>query len=114
MEKDCIFCRIVAGEVPGDILYQDDHLVAIRDINPQAPTHILILPKTHIPSLADLTTEHMPLMGSMIRVANELAKAEGVADRGYRLIINSGLEAGQEVPHLHMHLLGGRPMGGLG
>ena len=114
MEKDCIFCRIAAGEVPGDILYQDDHLVAIRDINPQAPTHILIMPRAHVPSLSDLTAEQSPLMGSMIRVANELAKAEGVADRGYRLVINSGLEAGQEVPHLHMHLLGGRPMGGLG
>ncbi|MDY6918065.1 MAG: histidine triad nucleotide-binding protein [Chloroflexota bacterium] len=114
MGKDCIFCRIVAGEVPSDTLYQDDHLVAIRDTNPQAPTHILILPRAHVPSLADLTAEQEPLMGSMIRVASELAKAEGVADKGYRLVINSGLEAGQEVPHLHMHLLGGRPMGGLG
>ena len=105
---DCIFCQIVAGKVPGDILYQDEKVMAFRDIHPLAPTHVLVVPKHHIPSLADLTDDEIPLIGHMTKVANQLARQEGIAESGYRLIISSGEQGGQVVPHLHMHLLGGR------
>ncbi|NOQ43412.1 MAG: HIT domain-containing protein [Dehalococcoidia bacterium] len=114
MNTDCIFCRIISGEIPGDILYQDDDVIAFRDINPQAPIHILVMPKAHIPSLAEITIDHRTLMGHMVFVASEMAKSEGISALGYRLVINSGPESGQEVPHLHLHLLGGRVMGNLG
>jgi len=114
VNRDCIFCRIISGELQSDILYQDDEVIALGDINPQAPTHILIMPKAHIPSLAEITMEHRALIGHMAQVANELAKSEGIAARGYRLVINSGPDSGQEVPHLHLHLLGGRSLGRLG
>ena len=114
VNTDCIFCRIINGEIPGDILYQDDEVIAFRDINPQTPTHILIMPKAHIPSLAETTIDHRAIMGHMLFVASELARSEGISSRGYRLVINSGPESGQEVPHLHLHLLGGRVMGNLG
>ena len=114
MKKDCIFCRIISGEIQSDIIYQDEEVIAIRDINPQAPTHLLVLPRAHIPSLADVGSDQEPLLGHLVHVANELAKREGIADKGYRLVINSGAEAGQEVPHLHLHLLGGRALGKLG
>ncbi len=105
---ECIFCRIVAGELPSDTLYQDDEVMAFRDINPLAPTHVLIIPKRHIASLADLTDDETSIIGRMAAVANKLARQEGVAEKGYRLVIGSGEEGGQVVPHLHMHLLGGR------
>jgi len=105
---DCIFCRIVAGELPGDVLYQDDEVMAFRDINPLAPTHVLIIPKRHISSLADLKDDETQIIGRMARVANKLARQEGVAEKGYRIVISSGADGGQVVPHLHMHLLGGR------
>ena len=111
MNTDCIFCRIIIGEIPSDILYQDDEVIALHDINSQAPTHILIMPKAHIPSLAETTIDHQILMGHMIFMASELARSEGISSRGYRLVINSGPESGQEVPHLHLHLLGGRALG---
>jgi len=105
---DCIFCKIVAGEIPSDILYQDEEVIAFRDINPIAPTHLLIVSKKHIPSLLHLTDAEVPLIGHMTTVANQLAREHGVADSGYRLVINCGKESGQLVPHLHIHLLGGR------
>ena len=105
---DCIFCQIVAGKLPSEILYQDEEVIAFRDIHPLAPTHVLIIPKRHIPSLAQLTDAEIPLIGHMAKVANQLAKEEGVAENGYRLVISSGEQGGQVVPHLHMHLLGGR------
>ena len=105
---DCVFCQIVAGKIPSETLYQDEEVIAFRDINPLAPTHVLIIPKRHIASLAQLTDDEMPLVGHMARVANQLAREEGVAESGYRLVINSGEQGGQLVPHLHMHLLGGR------
>ena len=105
---DCIFCQIVTGKVPSKTLYQDEEVVAFHDINPLAPTHILIIPKRHIPSLTHLTDAETPLIGHMTKVANQLAKEEGVAESGYRLVISSGEQGGQVVPHLHMHLLGGR------
>ena len=105
---DCIFCQIVAGKVPTEFLYQDEDAVAFRDIHPKAPTHIIIIPKEHIPSLAHLSEEQLPLMGHMVKIANQLAKGEGIAEQGYRLVINCGKEGGQVVHHLHIHLLGGR------
>ncbi len=112
---DCIFCKIVAGEIPADILYQDEAVIAFRDINPQAPTHVLIIPRQHIPSLAHLSGNESLLLGNMVRIANQLAEREGVAESGYRLVINCGKQGGQLVPHLHLHLLGGRQLaGGLG
>jgi histidine triad (HIT) family protein len=105
---DCVFCQIVAGKIPSGTLYQDEEVIAFRDINPLAPTHVLIIPKRHIASLAQLTDDEMPLIGHMARVANQLAREEGVAESGYRLVISSGEQGGQIVPHLHMHLMGGR------
>ncbi|TET68013.1 MAG: histidine triad nucleotide-binding protein [Dehalococcoidia bacterium] len=105
---DCIFCQIVAGKLPSEILYQDEEVIAFHDIRPLAPTHVLIIPKRHIPSLAELTDAEMSLIGHMAKVANQLAKQAGVAEGGYRLVISSGEQGGQIVPHLHMHLLGGR------
>ena len=112
---DCIFCKIVNSEIPTDILYQDEEVIAFRDINPVAPTHLLIIPKKHIPSLLHLPEVESSLIGDMVNTANQLAKREGIAESGYRLVINCGEQGGQVVPHLHMHLLGGRRLsGGLG
>ena len=105
---DCVFCQIVAGEIPSKTLYQDEEVIAFHDINPVAPTHVLIIPKRHIPSLAHLTDAETPLIGRMAKIANQLARDGGISERGYRLVISSGGEGGQIVPHLHMHLLGGR------
>jgi histidine triad (HIT) family protein len=107
---DCVFCRIVAGEIPADIVYQDKALLAFRDINPQAPTHILIIPKSHIASLAEITAKHQALMGRIILLARDLAEKEGISDRGYRLSVSTGADGGQLVPHVHFHLLGGRKL----
>ncbi len=107
---DCIFCKIVSGEIPSDFLYAGDDVVAFRDIHPAAPTHILIIPRKHIPSLSEIAEADLPTVGNMVKAANELAKREGIAERGYRIVINTGKEGGQAVPHLHMHLLGGRQM----
>ncbi|MFQ5996462.1 MAG: histidine triad nucleotide-binding protein [Dehalococcoidales bacterium] len=105
---DCIFCQIAAGKLPSEILYQDEEVIAFRDIKPLAPTHVLVIPKRHIPSLTQLTDAETPLIGHMAKVANQLAREEGVSESGYRLVISSGEQGGQVVPHLHMHLLGGR------
>jgi len=107
---DCIFCKIVAGQIPSDILYQDEEVIAFRDIDPQAPVHVLIIPRRHISTLANLADGDMPLIGNMIRVANQLAKSEGVFESGYRVVVNCGEQGGQLVQHLHMHLLGGRQL----
>ena len=107
---DCIFCQIVAGEVPSEILYQDEEVIAFRDINPQAPTHLIIIPKRHIPSLTHLSEAESPLIAHMVNIANQLAKREGISESGYRLAMNCGKEGGQLVPHLHLHLLGGRKL----
>ena len=108
INPNCIFCKIIAGELPSDIVYRDDEIIAFRDINPIAPVHQLIIPRKHIPSIRDLKDEDLPLLGQMTLVANQLAEQEGIAERGYRLIINCGYEALQTVHHIHMHLLGGR------
>jgi histidine triad (HIT) family protein len=108
MAEECIFCRIVAGGVPGDIVYQDEDFLAFRDISPQAPTHLLIIPKIHITSSAELTEEQQELAGRLIIIAKNLAGKEGIDKRGYRLVMNCGPDGGQAVPHLHLHLIGGR------
>ena len=107
---DCVFCQIVAGKIPAEILYQDGEVIAFPDINPVSPTHLLIVPKKHIPSLAHLSENETTIIGHMAKIANLLAKEKGIAERGYRLVINCGEEGGQIVPHLHMHLLGGREL----
>jgi histidine triad (HIT) family protein len=104
----CPFCRIVTGELPSTIVHEDAELIAIRDIAPRAPTHILILPREHIPSAADLTTADAALLGNIFAAAVSLAASEGIADRGYRVVTNVGQWGGQTVDHLHFHLMGGR------
>ena len=108
--EDCIFCKIVAGEIPSDIVYRSEEVIAFRDINPQAPVHMQIIPRKHIASVADISDDEYYLAGEMVKVANQLARDEGVAESGYRLTMNCGKQGGQLVPHLHMHLLGGRQM----
>jgi len=112
--EDCIFCRIAAGEIPANIVYQDDRIIAFRDINPVSPTHLQIIPRKHIVTVADVSDADLPIIGEMVKVANRLAMSEGVAEKGYRLVINCGKESGQEVPHLHLHLLAGRRLGRMG
>jgi len=108
-DPDCLFCRIVAGTLPSTKVHEDDVVVAFRDIAPRAPTHILVIPRDHIASAADLTAEHGPLLGRLFATAAELARSEGIADDGYRLVSNVGRWGGQTVDHLHFHLLGGSP-----
>ncbi len=111
MAEDTIFGRIVQGEIPADIVYQDDLVTAFRDVNPQAPTHVLIVPNKAIPTVADVTPDDEQTLGRMFIAAAKLAEDEGVAADGYRLIVNCRENGGQEVLHLHMHLLGGRRLG---
>lgn len=108
---DTLFDRIIRREIPADILYQDDLVTAFRDIAPQAPTHIVIVPNRAIPTVNDTADEDEPALGRMFTVARTLAAAEGIAEGGYRLIVNCNKDGGQEVFHLHMHLLGGRRLG---
>ncbi len=106
---DCPFCRIAAGLIPADRIHDDDLVVAFRDIAPRAPTHILLVPRRHIASAAELTEADGPLLGRLFAVAAELARTEGIADGGYRIVSNIGRWGGQTVDHLHFHLMGGRP-----
>ena len=107
----CLFCRIVAGEIPASKVHEDDRLVAFNDINPQAPMHVLIVPRTHVATLNDLGPEHDGLVGEMVRLAAALAKARGYDGRGFRTVFNCNAEAGQTVFHLHLHVIGGRHLG---
>jgi histidine triad (HIT) family protein len=107
---DCLFCKIVEGEIPANYVYQDDEIIAINDINPQAPEHKLIIPRKHISTLNDLAAEDSLLIGNMVQVARRLALQLGVSEAGYRLVVNCNKESGQTVFHIHMHLLGGRTM----
>lgn len=108
---DCIFCKIAAGELGTEFVYEDDEVVAFRDLNPQAPTHILVIPRRHIATTNDLTEDDAGLIARLVLVAKEIAAREGIAESGYRTVLNCNAEAGQSVFHLHLHLLGGRPMG---
>ncbi|MEX2546746.1 MAG: histidine triad nucleotide-binding protein [Chloroflexota bacterium] len=107
---NCLFCRIGRGEVPSDIVHEDDLVLAFRDVNPKAPTHLLLIPRRHIDSAADLSETDAEMLGRMFAVAANLARETGIAERGFRLVSNSGPAAGQSVDHLHFHLLGGRSM----
>ena len=110
MSDNCIFCKIIAGEIPGEKLYSDDLVTAFRDIHPVAPTHVLIIPNRHIPSVNELSEGDEPITGRMFPVAQKLAAQEGLAENGYRLIVNTGAHGGQVVYHLHLHLIGGQKM----
>lgn len=112
--SDCIFCKIIKGEIPGTIVHKDENITAFRDINPVAPTHILIVPNKHIDSVNLLIPEDEPLMGKLYTVAKNLAEKEAIAEGGYRLVINTNAEAGQTVFHIHLHLLGGRQLKAMG
>ena len=107
---DCLFCRIVAGEIPAELVHSDDLVIAIRDIAPRAPTHVLFLPRVHIRSAAELTEADGPLLGRLFAAAADFARSAGIADQGYRMVANIGRWGGQTVDHLHVHLLGGRSM----
>lgn len=106
---DCLFCKIIAGEIPSDKLYEDDDILAFKDINPEAPTHFLVIPKPHIVNLSELNEENDQLIGKMMRVAAQVAEENGIG-KGYRTVMNNGADAGQLVFHLHMHVIGGRPL----
>jgi histidine triad (HIT) family protein len=107
----CLFCRVVAGQAIAAVVHRDELVTAFRDIRPQAPVHILIVPNEHVPSVAEVGEAQAALLGRMVAVANELAAREGIADSGFRLVVNRGPNAGQSVDHLHLHLLGGRRLG---
>ncbi len=109
--ENCLFCKIAAGQVPSRIVYQDEDVVAFEDINPQAPHHVLIVPRRHIASMTDLTLEDGPILARMFTTATKLAREMGIDERGYRIVANVGHDAGQSVFHLHFHLLGGRRLG---
>lgn len=110
MTSDCIFCKIIAGEIPGQFVYQDEQVVAFRDIHPKAPTHILIAPRKHIDSVQHADASNEPLLGHLFTTARLIAAQENVVESGYRLVVNTGAGAGQTVFHIHMHLLAGKPM----
>ncbi|MEJ2090396.1 MAG: histidine triad nucleotide-binding protein, partial [Gammaproteobacteria bacterium] len=114
MAGDCLFCKIVNRELPADIIYDDNEILAFNDINPQAPTHILIIPKAHFATVNDLTEEEIDVPGKLVLRAKALAYEKGIADSGYRLILNCNQEGGQTVFHVHVHLLGGRQLMRLG
>ena len=107
---DCLFCRIIKREIPGSIVYEDDRLIAFNDINPQAPTHVLIVPKRHIATLNELAEGDDQIVGELVRRAAAIAAERGIAAGGYRTVFNTNRDAGQTVFHIHLHLLGGRPM----
>ena len=109
-EENCLFCRMIRKEIPTDFVYSDDHAIVIRDINPQAPTHLLVIPVEHLESLDEASKHDEPVLGHLLRVAARVANDEGLAESGYRTVINTGAGAGQSVFHLHVHVLGGRPL----
>jgi histidine triad (HIT) family protein len=107
---NCIFCKIISGDISGDIIYQDDDVLAFRDLNPQAPTHFLLIPKKHIATINDLQTEDAALMGKLYLAAKRIAKDQGIEESGYRTVMNCNADGGQSVYHIHLHVLGGRNM----
>jgi histidine triad (HIT) family protein len=111
MSSDCLFCKIIAGEIPGHLVYEDKDVVAFKDIDPKAPLHVLIVPRRHIATLNDLSPTDDALVGALVRRAAALAKQHGYSDRGYRTVLNCNREAGQSVFHIHLHLLAGRGLG---
>lgn len=113
LDPHCVFCKIVAGQIPANIVHREEGITAFRDLQPVAPVHVLIVPDTHVPSLAEADEDRAAVLGRMQLTAHRLAVREGIANTGYRLVINTGQDAGQTVHHLHLHLIGGRPMGPL-
>lgn len=113
-DKECIFCRIVQGDIPGDRVYEDEMVVSFRDVQPAAPVHILIVPREHISSVSDLRDDDAAIAGALLLAARTIAAQEGLPERGYRVVTNTGQWGGQSVDHLHLHLLGGRQLGALG
>ena len=109
--QDCVFCKIINKEIPSSIVYEDDEIIAFRDIHPVTPVHILVIPKKHITSLANLEKEDEAVVGKIYGVINKIAKQEGILEKGFRVIVNCGEDGGQEVQHLHFHLLGGKKLG---
>jgi histidine triad (HIT) family protein len=109
-ETDCLFCRIIGKEIAAELIYEDDRSIVIRDINPQAPTHVLVIPKAHLDSLDDASQKDEALLGHLLRIAARVANEAGLDESGYRTVINTGAGAGQSVFHLHVHVLGGRSM----
>ena len=114
MSTDCLFCKIVAGDIPSDKVFEDELVLAFNDISPQAPTHILVIPKAHFSTINDLSEQDNELVGHMVLVAQKIAKEQGLAEDGYRLIFNCNEQGGQTVYHIHLHILGGRQLRGLG
>jgi histidine triad (HIT) family protein len=110
-DPECLFCKIVAGDIPADIVYENDSVVAFRDINPQAPTHVLVIPRQHISTINNIEPDDAETAGSLFLAAKEIAAAEGFAEAGYRVVMNCNAAAGQTVFHIHLHLLGGRELG---
>ena len=108
---DCIFCKIIKKEIPSNIVYEDEEILAFRDINPVAPVHILVIPKKHIESLVFVTNEDEALIGRIYTVINKIAKQEGIDENGFRVVVNCGEDGGQEVKHLHFHIIGGKKLG---
>lgn len=109
--EDCIFCKIIKKEIPSTIVYEDNEIIAFKDIQPAAPIHILVIPKKHIPSLVEIQKEDEAVIGKIYTVINQIAQAQGVKEKGYRVIVNCGKDGGQEVGHLHFHLLAGKQLG---
>ena len=109
-EQDCLFCKILAGDIPADVIYESDDTIAFRDINPQAPTHVLIIPRKHIATINELDESDRETVGSLYMAAKDIAAAEGMAEDGYRAVMNCNAGAGQTVFHIHLHVLGGRPL----
>ena len=109
--SECLFCKMVAGEIKPDVVYEDDAVLAFRDVNPQAPLHVLVIPKAHIATTNDLNAGNAAVIGSLVLAARQIAADEGVAEPGYRMVLNCNPAAGQSVYHIHLHLLGGRSMG---
>ncbi len=114
MADDCIFCKIAAGTIPADKVFENEHVVAFHDIHPAAPTHVLVIPKAHYASLNDIPQDKMAIVTDVFEAARQIAKKSGVADDGYRITLNTNRAAGQEVFHLHFHVMGGRAMGSMG
>lgn len=109
--EDCVFCKIIERKIPSDIVYEDEEIIAFRDIEPVAPVHILVIPKKHISALTQLTKEDEAVIGKIYTVINQVAKKENIKEKGYRVIVNCGEDGGQEVKHIHFHLIGGKKLG---
>jgi len=108
--SDCLFCKLINGDIPTDIVYQDDDVFAFHDVSPQAPIHILVIPKQHIATINDTDESHQAVLGKLVLTAKKIAKEQGIADNGYRLVVNCNQDGGQTVFHIHLHLLGGRSL----